>query len=82
VTVLIMLFAIGTLASLIAAFTLMFPVTNAQEDQRILPAKKGVVRKLCLKSQESNLTRVSTTCGSGWVDHEHAILLWILNSAG
>ncbi len=27
-------------------------------------------KQACLKSQESLLDRVSTTCGSGWVDHE------------
>jgi len=31
--------------------------------------------KLCLKSRELHLDTVSTTCGSGWVDDERAILL-------
>jgi len=33
------------------------------------------VRRLCLKSKELYLEEVSTTCGSGWVNDEHAIFL-------
>src|SRR5215211_6709887 len=35
---------------------------------------------LCLKSHRSFLDRVSTTCGSGWIDDQPAILLVNLNS--
>jgi hypothetical protein len=38
--------------------------------------------QLCLLSRNLHLDRVSTTCGSGCVDDEHAILLWILKSNG
>jgi hypothetical protein len=41
---------------------------------------RGDVEKLCLKTQHFTWINVSTTCGSGWVDDEQAILLWILNS--
>ena len=37
---------------------------------------------LCLKSPESRLEKVSTTRGSGWVDHRIAILLLILSPPG
>ena len=35
---------------------------------------------LCFKSPEFHLEEVSTTCGSGWVNDQHAILLLILGA--
>jgi hypothetical protein len=53
------------------------PCSNFEQE---LAAKRE--RDFASKVRGCTWIQVSTTCGSGWVDVEHAILLWILNSDG
>ena len=58
------------------------PTSNSVDGERLTLSNQVIPtdEELCLKSPKSLLENVSTTCGSGWVDVEHAKFLLILNS--
>jgi hypothetical protein len=59
------------------------PVEDLKELVQMDPKKDfAEATRLCLKSQEIFLEEVSTTCGSGWVNDQNAILLVILGANG